>query len=203
MGKRDDSFGRLDGHPADLLGDAIAVAIEADHAEHCDAFDAAAAAHALLADRERWDAYVALARRLGFRGDAEAVVFVAAATPAPRKGRDAADPVRAAIYAAAEADGHGPHSRKHGAAVVALPAHDPTEGIAYSVAGGMDYHATARKAPRPKAPGPAVGKQADARRLREIQQAKRVARETGQGFFFGLGFRAPRDPDDDLLPEGV
>lgn len=164
---------------------------------------AAARAHALLADSNRWNSYVRLARNLGFRGDAEAVVFCAAAAPIPRKGRKAADPIRAAIHAAAESEGRGPHAAKHGAAVVTPPLDDPTNGVAYDVAGGLDRHQSTLKAPRAKAPAPAVGCRATDRTLRRHQQAKRRARETGQGFFCGLGFRAPRDPDDDLIPEGA
>lgn len=185
--------------PTDLLGDTIhdAIAIDADHAEQCDAFDAAAAAYALLADRGRWAKYVKLAHNLGLR-DAEAVVFCAAATPPPRKGRNAADPIRAAIFAAAEAEGRGPYARRHGAAVAALLADDPTEGIGYDVAGGMDYHAT-RHAPRRTEATNAGSTTAPDRAMREIARKRRAAREAGQGFFPGLAFRAPRDPDDDDL----
>lgn len=191
--------------PTDLLGDLIADAltIEAEHAEQDAEFDGAALAHALYADRARWNEYVTLARNLKLR-DAEAVVFVAAATPAPTKGRRAADPIRAAIFAAAEADGCGPHSRKHGAAVLTLPPRDPTDGLTYDVAAGADRHEAEISRPRTKAPGPAKGRVASDRTLREQAQKRRAARESGQGFFFGLGFRSPVDPDDDdLLPEGV
>lgn len=163
---------------------------------------AAARAHALLADADRWNSYVRLARNLGFRGDAEAVVFCAAAAPTPRKGRDAADPIRAAIFSAAEAEGRGPHARKHGAAVVTPPTNDPTNGAAYDPASALDHHRSTLKAPRSKAPAPAVGCRAAGRTLRRHQQAQRRAREARQGFFCGLGFRAPRDPDDDDFAAG-
>lgn len=163
---------------------------------------AAARAHALLADSNRWNSYVRLARNLGFRGDAEAVVFCAAAAPTPTRGRKADDPIRAAIHAAAESEGRGPHARKHGAAVVTPPPNDPTNGSVYDVAGGLDHHRAQLKAPRATAPAPAVGCRAAARTLRRHQQAQRRAREARQGFFCGLGFRVPRDPDDDDLAAG-
>lgn len=192
--------------PTDLLGDTIrdALAIETEHAEQCQAFDAAAAAHALLADRARWNKYVTLARKLHFGWESEAMVFLAAASPVPTKGRKAKDPIEAWLYAQADAEGHGPHSRHHGAAVVRLRADDPTDGIAYDVAGGMDYHAATRAVSPPKAASPESGVTTSDRAKREIARKRRAAREAGQGFFAGLAFRAPRDPDaDDLIPEGV
>lgn len=204
MGKRE-SFGRPDGQPTDMLGDTVraGITIEADHAEQCEAFDQAAAAHALLADRARWNKYLKLARNLRFGEEAEAMVFLAAAAPVPTMGRKAKDPVSAWLYAQADAAGHGPHSRAHGAAVLALPPHDPTNGLGYDIAGGIDHHAAGGKAPHSKAPCQVISKDAAPRTLREHAQKRRDAREAGQGFFCGLAFRTPSESDDDLIPEGA